>query len=1097
MNRGNALFKKIYLVTIITMLFTILLTGIQVMASTNGQQGKVNWKSTTKDEEIDLPDGVTVDGGVWKSPTYSSAEEDTSSSKLIGTLMNSGEETGAIIAALMGVLAISASKSGANETNIETVASGNGIWVPETDREAVTKMINDAASKKYYIDEDGFVKVVEGAAEDASKSSTYSSVIDRLINGSSKVVIGVDDGWVSSGENGLEANAFGSDGGITVGDNHTPQVVIVNGKDTAGSKADITLAHELTHALRGELGLKSINAEGGVNKDEEAHTIELENKIRAELGYAVRTDGDNTDGGDGSYGKFNDSASEKDWYSIIDKLQGTTTLSGNAYSNYSEGSIVGIVIKSIFSSLSGVLLKKKKKSKKSRSSSSSYSMPEYGAGFDCNSDWDCDCSWAWDCHGDCEWVSDCDRDWTAFWDTVWNSAKKGTNEETNKVLTGIESIIKNFIPIILNVLGLDKNNNLDDLFNIGGKTDGWVQGKSGAWYYLKNGEKQTGWIYDTDKKWYYLDKDTGKMQTGLIYDGKLKNYYYLDDYGVMQTGWIQDEGSKDWFYFDENGARKTGWFKDGDTWYYVDKNTGKMKTGWINDEGKTYYLYSSGEMATGWVKQSDGNWYYFDGTSGEMAKKKWAQYDDNSWYYLDEKGHIVKDQWEQDSNGSWFYVGSNGEMVKNTWKQQSDGTWYYLGQDGQMKTGWQEINNKWYYLGDDGKMNQYWQKINGKDYYFYSNGQMVTKWMQVDDKTYYFNADGELQPTGWINDDGKYYFLDSNNHLEKGWFQYGESWYYLDSDGKMQTGWNKINNKWYYLNDSGEMKTGWIDCNGTLYYSNKDGEMQTDWKEIDDKWYYFDQSGAMERKNWAQDSSGNWYYLNENGEMQKDAWIVDNGNLYYLDSDGKMKKSTYIRVERGSSICFGSDGKAVLCDDGIAEKDETIENIVTSIPWGGVGTLLKIGLIKAGEKIIVKQAEKEIIETVDKEIVNKLDKEIVEQLGKDAAKGVSEAERLSQESVVDKLDRYLLNKEHPVGKSKAEWFDKALGFNKSNLNDLSKQIVFDENKAVQTAVTEFGTKYNQVITITGTNGKSIDVLFSWIRNNDGVVRLVTGIPTKK
>ncbi|MFT8349083.1 RNase A-like domain-containing protein [Clostridium saccharoperbutylacetonicum] len=60
---------------------------------------------------------------------------------------------------------------------------------------------------------------------------------------------------------------------------------------------------------------------------------------------------------------------------------------------------------------------------------------------------------------------------------------------------------------------------------------------------------------------------------------------------------------------------------------------------------------------------------------------------------------------------------------------------------------------------------------------------------------------------------------------------------------------------------------------------------------------------------------------------------------------------------------------------------------MTSIPWGGVGTLLKIGLIKAGEKIIVKQAEKEIIETVDKEIVNKLDKEIVEQLGKDAAKG--------------------------------------------------------------------------------------------------------------
>ncbi|AGF55466.1 glucan-binding repeat-containing protein [Clostridium saccharoperbutylacetonicum] len=946
MKRGNALFKKIYLVTILTMLFTILLTGIQVMASTNGQQGKVNWKSTTKDEEIDLPDGVTVDGGVWKSPTYSSAEEDTSSSKLIGTLMNSGEETGAIIAALMGVLAISASKSGANETNIETVASGNGIWVPETDREAVTKMINDAASKKYYIDENGFVKAVEGAAEDASKSSTYSSVIDRLINGSSKVVIGVDDGWVSSGENGLEANAFGSDGGITVGDNHTPQVVIVNGKDTAGSKADITLAHELTHALRGELGLKSINTEGGVNKDEEAHTIELENKIRAELGYAIRTDGDNTDGGDGSYGKFNDAASEKDWYSIIDKLQGTTTLSGNAYSNYSEGSIVGIVIKSIFSSLSDVLLKKKKKSKKSRSSSSSYSVPEYGAGFDCNSDWDCDCSWAWDCHGDCEWVSDCHRDWTAFWDTAWNSAKKGANEETNKVLTGIESIMKNFIPIILNVLGLDKSNNLDDLFNIGGKTDGWAQGKSGAWYYLKNGEKQTGWIHDTDNKWYYLDKDTGKMQTGLIYDSNFKNYYYLDEHGVMQTGWIQDEGSKDWSYFDESGARKTGWFKDGDIWYYVDKNTGKMKTGWINDDGKTYYLYSSGEMATGWVKQSDGNWYYFDGTSGEMAKNKWAQYADNSWYYLDEKGLIVKDKWEQDSNGSWFYVGSDGEMVKNTWKQQSDGTWYYLGSDGQMSTGWQQINNKWYYLGDDGKMNQYWQKINGKDYYFYSNGQMVTKWMQVDDKTYYFNADGELQPTGWINDDGKYYFLDSNNHLEKGWFKYGNSWYYLDSDGKMQTGWKQDGDKWYHLDE--------------------DGQMQVGWQEVDNNWYYFDSDGKMVVNDWGEDYKGDWFYLGLNGKMVTNQWIKYNNNWYFLrQDDGRVQKGWFSDDEtklyyldestgkmqtgdreiNGKMCHFDEDGR-FLSFDGQEKGDAELDYFAAALL--GVGAYI---LLRNGKKI--------------------------------------------------------------------------------------------------------------------------------------------------
>lgn len=65
------------------------------------------------------------------------------------------------------------------------------------------------------------------------------------------------------------------------------------------------------------------------------------------------------------------------------------------------------------------------------------------------------------------------------------------------------------------------------------------------------------------------------------------------------------------------------------------------------------------------------------------------------------------------------------------------------------------------------------------------------------------------------------------------------------------------------------------------------------------------------------------------------------------------------------------------------------------------------------------------------------------------------------------------------------------------MDDLARQIVFDPAKAVQTAVTPNGVKYNQVISITGANGRQIDVTFAWIKNQDGVVRLVTSIPTKK
>lgn len=117
-------------------------------------------------------------------------------------------------------------------------------------------------------------------------------------------------------------------------------------------------------------------------------------------------------------------------------------------------------------------------------------------------------------------------------------------------------------------------------------------------------------------------------------------------------------------------------------------------------------------------------------------------------------------------------------------------------------------------------------------------------------------------------------------------------------------------------------------------------------------------------------------------------------------------------------------------------------------------------------------------------------------LSQGASKAVKTAEQLTHESVTVKLERYLLNAEHVDGASKAKWFEKALGFTKENAGDLAKQIVFDPNKAVKTATTEFGTKYNQVIPITGPNGKTIDVVFAWIENNDGVVRLITAIPTK-
>jgi len=85
--------------------------------------------------------------------------------------------------------------------------------------------------------------------------------------------------------------------------------------------------------------------------------------------------------------------------------------------------------------------------------------------------------------------------------------------------------------------------------------------------------------------------------------------------------------------------------------------------------------------------------------------------------------------------------------------------------------------------------------------------------------------------------------------------------------------------------------------------------------------------------------------------------------------------------------------------------------------------------------------------------------------------------------------KFTIKQNHPIGKDKAKWFKKALGFDKGNMDKLAKQIKFDPKKAVETAVTEYGTKFNQIISIKGANGKVIDVTFAWIKHPDGAVKL--------
>ena len=47
-------------------------------------------------------------------------------------------------------------------------------------------------------------------------------------------------------------------------------------------------------------------------------------------------------------------------------------------------------------------------------------------------------------------------------------------------------------------------------------------------------------------------------------------------------------------------------------------------------------------------------------------------------------------------------------------------------------------------------------------------------------------------------------------------------------------------------------------------------------------------------------------------------------------------------------------------------------------------------------------------------------------------------------------------------------------------SDLAKQLVFDESQAVRKGLNEHGTLFNQIINVTGANGRTIPITTGWI-----------------
>ena len=98
-----------------------------------------------------------------------------------------------------------------------------------------------------------------------------------------------------------------------------------------------------------------------------------------------------------------------------------------------------------------------------------------------------------------------------------------------------------------------------------------------------------------------------------------------------------------------------------------------------------------------------------------------------------------------------------------------------------------------------------------------------------------------------------------------------------------------------------------------------------------------------------------------------------------------------------------------------------------------------------------------------------------------------------------KLLDYALNPQSERGQHKAQVFEKALGFNLSNYEQLKQAILstLSYHEAKSTKETVFGKKYEVRLPITGPNGRTVDLMTVWQfdRQPDGTFsdfpRLVT------
>ena len=112
------------------------------------------------------------------------------------------------------------------------------------------------------------------------------------------------------------------------------------------------------------------------------------------------------------------------------------------------------------------------------------------------------------------------------------------------------------------------------------------------------------------------------------------------------------------------------------------------------------------------------------------------------------------------------------------------------------------------------------------------------------------------------------------------------------------------------------------------------------------------------------------------------------------------------------------------------------------------------------------------------------------------------SEAVTKKSIHDKVTGYLFNPENGRGWVKGEWFRRALGFDAANerhMAMLESQIKYNPEVAKFSRATQYGEMFDQNLTITGPNGKTIDAVRAVWQRDTGTsnIRLITLMPPRR